>query len=209
MNGNLNEGKEEKIVIDSLSGIKTVRICKSISKFDPGKGIISEVEKGKIYVPERGIVEVHNEKEITLPCGHSSSFGIGHACNSGHVICLQCIQRYVLACIYPGCFRKLCTVPGCSDYAIAVNSAYTDRSHHLPMLLLISARTVFTGRERTDTWFITLANNKGYNLQTPERRENERINEGNRRNVSPESFRAFRFPEEERHAQQEKRGNLP
>lgn len=190
MNG---DNKEDKIIIDGLSGIKTVRICNSISKFDPGKGIISEDEKGKIYVPERGIVEVHNKKKILLPCGHPSDSGIGHACNSGHVICLQCAQRYVLVCIYPGCFRKLCTVPGCSDYARAVNSTYACRSHHLLMLLLISARTVFTGRERTDAWLITLANNKGYNLQTPERRDNGR-------NVSPEFHGAFRFPEEERYA---------
>ncbi|MDP1854211.1 MAG: hypothetical protein Q8L26_08445 [Candidatus Omnitrophota bacterium] len=196
----MNEESINKIIIDGPSGIKTVRIHKSISKFDPGKGIISEVEKGKIYVPEQGIIMVHNEKEIVLPCGHSASLGIGHVCNSGHLICLQCAQRYILVCIYPGCFRKLCTVPGCRDCARAVNSAYACRSHHLPMLLLISARTVFTGRDRTDTWLMTLANNKGYNLQIHERVSNGRINEGNRRNSSQESFRAFRAPEEERHA---------
>ena len=188
----MKEESINKIIIDGLSGIKTVRTCKSISKFDPGKGIISESEKGKAYVEGQGIMEVQRKKKIILSCGCPDDCGIGHVCNSGHVICLQCIQRYVLACIYPGCFRKLCTVPGCRDYARQVNSAYTCRSHHLPMLLLISARTVFTGRERTATWLITLANNKGYNLQPPERRDNGR-------NVSQDSFRAFRFPEEERH----------
>jgi len=201
MNGDTNNNGN-KIIVDTLSGIKSIKIYKKISKYDPTRAMISEAEKGKAYVEGQGIVEIQRQEEIVLTCGHPKSACIGHLCSSGHIICVHCIEKHVLACIYPGCFKRLCIVPGCNDFAIAIKNAYACREHRLRMLALIAARVIFTGTHRTDEWFALLAANKGYNLQIHERADN-----GN--NNSQERNGAHGFIPESRQARQGENGNMP
>lgn len=199
MNG---DNKADKIIIDGLSGIKRIKIYKKISRYDPARAMLSEIERAKAYVEGQGIVEMQGEEKTVFSCGCPDDFGIGYVCSSGHIICLRCAQKYVLICIYPGCFRRLCVVPGCIDFAIDIKNVYICREHHLRMLALLAARTIFTGVHRTDEWFALLAANKGYNMQIHERADN-----GNNR--SQEHNGAYGAIQKSRQARRQDNGNMP
>jgi hypothetical protein len=150
---------EEKIYQD-LSGIKRFKKQKIISRFNAEDGVLSETEGGRFYVPGEGIVEGARETEILLDCGHSSIFGVGHVAECGHTVCRLCIQKYVLVCAHPGCFRNLCIVKGCRNSARVMRGVYSRmmigvyfcKKHQLGMFVKVLGRVLFTGRRRTREW---------------------------------------------------------
>lgn len=115
---------------DALAGIKTKRTRRRISRFNPEDGLLFEADEGKVYVPGRGIVHVHEVKEKILDCGHSARVGLGHIAECGHTVCALCIERFVLECAEMSCFKKLCTVPRCYRCAREVEGAFFCRKHY-------------------------------------------------------------------------------
>lgn len=119
----------EDVLRDSLAGIKTKRIRKRISKFNPEDGLLFDVEEGKAYVEGRGIIHVSEVQEKILDCNHSGGFGLGHIAECGHTVCMLCVERFVLECAEPGCFKKLCTVPKCRCCAREVEGVFYCKEH--------------------------------------------------------------------------------
>lgn len=126
MNGNDNF---DEAFLHGLSGIKRARTRKKILRFSKENGLLSDVEGSRVYVPGQGIVEVTGETEVILDCGHPAGLGIGHVADCGHLVCKQCVQKHILECADPGCFRKLCTVKGCRNSARMMIGVYFCRKH--------------------------------------------------------------------------------
>jgi len=121
--------EHEDVLRDALAGIKTKRTRRRITRFNPSDGLLLDIEEGKVYVPGKGIVQVHEVKEKILDCGHSAGMGLGHIADCGHAVCALCVERYVLECAKPGCFRKLCTVKRCVCCAREVDNVFYCRKH--------------------------------------------------------------------------------
>jgi len=139
----------EKIFIEAITGIKCVKRQKRIKKFNLEDGVFSDFEAGKVYVPGRGIVESEKETTVFFDCSHPANFGIGHIADCGHVICKLCVQRYVLVCAHPGCFKKLCTVKGCSNRARMMSGVYFCKKHQFSELMGVLGSLFLFGRRRT------------------------------------------------------------
>ena len=102
----------EKIIPLAVAGIKkTVRKQKLSSKRFSESGVFSSIDEQKIYVPGKGIVHSFIENIVFFDCGHmASKENYGGICEYGHVVCRECL----FLCAHPGCFRRLCTIRGCS-----------------------------------------------------------------------------------------------
>lgn len=122
--------ENEDVLRDALAGIKTKRTRRRISKFNPEDGLLFEADEGKVYVPGKGIVHIHEVKEKIFDCGHSARIGLGHIAECGHTVCALCIERFVLECAEMSCFKKLCTVPGCYCRAREVDAAFFCKKHY-------------------------------------------------------------------------------
>lgn len=122
---------EDDVLRDALAGIKTKRTRRRISKFDSNDGLLFDINEGKAYVEGQGIVHVQDVREIILECGHSARIGLGHIAECGHTVCALCIERFVLECAKPGCFRKLCTVRKCRCSARSVENLFYCKRHSI------------------------------------------------------------------------------
>jgi len=122
--------ENEDVLRDAFAGIKTKRIRKRISKFNPEDGLLFDVEEGKAYVEGKGIIHVSELQEKILDCGHSAANGIGHIDDRDHAVCMLCVERFVLECAHPGCFKKLCTVPKCRCRAREVEGVFYCKEHY-------------------------------------------------------------------------------
>lgn len=187
-------------LIFGLSGIKRIRKQKRISKFNPEKGILSETETGRVYVPEQGIVEVENENELILDCGHSSVLGIGHMAECGHVICSECTKKLMLSCGHPGCFRKLCTVKNCGNRGMEYYGIYLCRKHKTMQIIVAILTLGFCGLQVNEEM------RQGYFLNNPMERKEE-LSNGRQKLVSKPP-RAYWVLKEKRPAGFEKQGDL-
>ncbi|MFH1014749.1 MAG: hypothetical protein V1762_02355 [Nitrospirota bacterium] len=102
----------ERMFAESASGIKSIRRKQEllVKKFSE-LGTFADISEDKIYVPGRGIVHSVNESLTVFDCGHlASPENYGGICEHGHVVCKDCL----ILCAFPGCFKRLCTVRGCS-----------------------------------------------------------------------------------------------
>ncbi len=120
----------EDVLRDAVSGIKTKRVRKRISKFNPEDGLLFDLEEGKVYVEGKGIIHVRELQEKILDCRHSAANGIGHIADCGHAVCVLCVERFVLECAEPDCFKKLCTVSKCRCRAREVEGVFYCRWHY-------------------------------------------------------------------------------
>lgn len=188
-------------LIFGLSGIKRIRKQKRISKFNAEKGILSEIETGRVYVPEQGIVEIENENELILDCGHSSVSGIGHIADCGHATCSECMKKLVLSCGYPGCFRKLCTVENCSNKAQEHYGIYLCRKHKIMQIIVAILTLGSCGLRVTEEM-----RQKYFLNNTMERKEE--LSNGRRKFISKQPG-TYWVLKEKRHAGFEKQGDLP
>ena len=139
--------EHEDALRDAFAGIKTKRTRRRIARFNPEDGLLLDIEEGKVYVPGKGIVQVHEVKEKILDCNHSSRFGLGHIADCGHTVCTLCVERYVLECAKPGCFRKLCIVPKCKCCAREVENVFYCRKHFFMPFIDSFAFLVFMKKE--------------------------------------------------------------
>ncbi len=121
--------EQDDVLKDALSGIKTKRTRRRISRFNPEDGLLLDVEEGKVYVPGKGILHIREVKEKILDCGHSAGFGLGHIAECRHTVCVLCVERFVLECAEFSCFKKLCTVPRCYRCAREVEGVFFCRKH--------------------------------------------------------------------------------
>lgn len=166
----MNENDET--LRDALAGIKTKRTRRRITKFNPEDGLLLDIEEGKVYVPGKGIVQIHEVKEKILDCNHSSRFGLGHIADCGHTVCSLCVERYVLECAKPGCFKKLCTVPKCKCCAREVDNVFFCKRHAFWARIDSFAFLVFMrGNENIDR--LSGMNNEYYSRRIQLRPRNE------------------------------------
>ena len=130
--------ERDEMLRDALGGIKTKRVRKIISRYNPSDGIASEIDEGKTYVPGRGIVHVQDVHKKILDCGHPLSLGLGHVAACGHTVCKACADKYGLECAEENCHWKLCTIEGCGCHARFKDGRYYCVEHVLhPLLLLL------------------------------------------------------------------------
>lgn len=141
--------QNEDILRDALSGIKTKRTRRRITKFDPKDGLLLDIEEGKVYSPGKGIIHIHEVKEKILDCNHSATFGLGHIASCGHTVCALCVERLILECAYHGCFKKLCTVEECDFCAREVEAVYYCREHYLKARVKAFVSPLLIGRTKS------------------------------------------------------------
>ncbi len=136
----------DDVVRDSVSGIKKKRTQRRVSKFNIEDGLLYDIEESKVYVPGEGIGHIRRINEKLLSCGHSAGIGIGHIAECGHAPCALCVERSVLECAEPDCFRKLCTVPKCICSVHYVDGVFYCKEHAIKKKILSFFSFLFLGR---------------------------------------------------------------
>jgi len=195
----------EEILLHGISGIKKFIKQKIILPYDKKKGVVSDVKGGKWHVPGQGIVEGARKTEVILDCGHPASFGLGHVAECGHVVCKLCVQRYALVCAYPGCFRNLCRVKGCSNSARMMSGVYFCKKHQFSEAVATLSNLLFLGRRRTQG-IIDEVKQEYYSTFLPEKKKE--LTNG-RQNFPGKSGRTLGFSEKTRHVERRNPGNIP
>lgn len=135
---------------DEMSGIKKRKRIVRLSRFNLRDGIVSDTDEIKDYVPGKGIVHIQDIHAKILDCGHSAGLGLGHVADCGHTVCTLCVEKFILECQNPDCFRRLCTVERCPSCARFVDGVYSCRGHYFWAIIGSFFSSLFLGRRRFD-----------------------------------------------------------
>lgn len=135
----------DEVFKDAIIGIKKKKRRVRLSRFNAQDGIVSDTDEIKNYIPGQGIVHIQEVQAKILDCGHSAGLGLGHVADCGHTACAMCVEKFILECQDPGCFKRLCTVQGCLCCALYVDGVYSCKEHHFGALVGSFFSFIFLG----------------------------------------------------------------